>query len=148
MAGIQQISSSLFIQSGSVAQFKSGITTPEVSSKNSIFAQSYSNITLGGGEALPTLLAGSSSDGTFEEWETTINTTIRLSASGDFNHYSFIEKQDNGWGVISSGSQNGLVEKSYVDITKSQPGVYEYLVLAMSTSSKQTVVVGTTVKVV
>ena len=53
MAGIQQISSSLFIQSGSVAQFKSGITTPEVSSKNSIFAQSYINITLGGVKLSP-----------------------------------------------------------------------------------------------
>ena len=147
--GISVISSSKFIQSGAVAQFKSGITSSFLECKNSIFAEGFEGIAIGNSDTSELLKVGTASaDGTFDECVTTVGTNFRLSASGDFNHFTFIEKRSDGWFQISSGSQNGLEEKSFVDGEgKSSAGVYEYFVLAMSTSSKQTVVKGTTVKV-
>lgn len=149
MAGIHQITSSLFVQSGSKAHFKSGISSSKVVSKESIFAETYQNFNTTSDTGIPLSVGTSSADGSLVECVTSINTPFRLSASGDFNHFTFIEKRnEEGWFQISTGSQNGLVKKSFVDIEgKPTPGVYEYLVLAVNTSSLQTVVKGTTVKV-
>ena len=74
------------------------------------------------------------------------STEFALRLMGDVQEY-FIEKQETGWVILSSGSKKGLEEKSFVDITKNEPGIYEYLVLAMSTSSRQTIAATTTVTV-
>lgn len=150
MAGTHLISSSLFIHSGSKAQFKSGISSSKITSKGAIFAKGFKDLGVGTSDEESQLLVGTqSADGSLVECVTPINTPIQLSASGNFNHFTFVEKRSDGWFQISSGSQNGLIEKSFVDIEgKSTPGVYEYLVLAVSTSSLKTVAKGTTVKVV
>ena len=149
MAGIHKISSSLFIQSGSKAKFKSGISSSKLTSKGAIFAKDFKDLSVGTSTEGPELLVGTqSADGSLVECVTTINTPFQLSASGDFNHFTFVEKRSDGWFQISTGSQNGTVKKSFVDIEgKSTPGVYEYLVLAANTSSLKTVVKGTAVKV-
>ena len=78
MAGIQLISSSLFIQSGSVAQFKNGITASlGLSSSGIITADQFVGI----GEIPLELNVGKANDdGTFEEWETVINESIRITS--------------------------------------------------------------------
>jgi hypothetical protein len=135
-----------FVQSGSRAIFKSGITASNLHVANQIFAGGYDGINELG-SANP-LIVGSASNNTISECVVLINQPFKLTASGDFNHFTFIEKRIDGWFQISSGSQNGLVKKSFVDIEgKSTPGVYEYFVLAANTSSLKTVVRGTTVKV-
>ena len=71
MAGIQLISSSLFIQSGSVAHFKNGINvTGSFSSSKAIFASEFDGLGTNT-TSIPTLNVGKSNgDGTFEEWVT------------------------------------------------------------------------------
>jgi hypothetical protein len=150
MAGTHKISSSLFVQSGSTAQFKSGISSSGITSKNAIFAREFKDLNFGPSDSDPLLLVGTqSAGGGLTECVTTVNTPFQLSASGDFNHFTFLEnKGAEGWFQISSGSQKGLIEKSFVNVEgKSTPGVYEYLVLAASTSSLKTVTKGTTVTV-
>ena len=149
MVGTHLISSSLFIHSGSKAQFKSGISSSKITSKGAIFARGFKDLGVGTSDEESQLLVGTqSADGSLVECVTTINTPIQLSASGNFNHFTFVEKRSDGWFQISTGSQNGIVEKSFVDIEgKPTPGIYEYLVLAASTSSLKTIVRGTTVTV-
>jgi hypothetical protein len=148
MSIIHQISSSEFVQSGSKANFKSGITSSGLSSKGAIYAQGFKNLGLASSNIQPLTVGTQSADGSFDECVTFINTPFRLTASGSFNHFTFIEKRSDGWFQISSGSQNGLIRKDFVDIDgKSTSGIFEYLVLAMSTSSLKTVVKGTTVTV-
>jgi|TARA_R110001592_G_scaffold162542_1_gene395794 hypothetical protein len=149
MVKIHKISSSAFVQSGSKAIFKTGMSSSNLITKGAIFANGFKGINTGNSDSGPTLLVGTqSANGSLIECETTVNTPFQLSASGNFNHFTFIEKRSDGWFQISSGSQKGIVEKSFVDIEgKSSPGVYEYLVLAASTSSLKTVVKGTTVKI-
>lgn len=148
MVSKHQISSSLFVQSGSVAQFKSGISSSKITAKNFIFAESFENLTLSN-EDTSLLVGTQSADGSLIECVTTVNTPFQLSASGNFNHFTFLENKGvEGWFQISTGSQRGTIEKSFVDIEgKPTSGIYEYLVLAMSTSSLKTVVKGTTVTV-
>ena len=149
MGGIHLISSSLFVQSGSKAKFKSGITSSNLTITGSIFAQGFKD--LGVTTTLtPSLTVGTqSADGSFRECVTSVNQDFRLTASGSFNHFTFIEKRIDGWFQISTGSQNCLIRKDFVDIDgKPDPGVYEYLVLGVSTSSLKTVAKGTTVKVI
>ena len=54
----------------------------------------------------------------------------------------------NIWKTIEKGTSNGLDKQSFVTETFSSPGVYEYLIIATNTGSKQTVVKGTTVTVI
>ena len=152
MGGKHLITSSLFIQSSSnlsKAKFESGISSSNLSITGAIFARAFKDLATGGGDNIPSLLVGSkSADGSLTECVTTVNTPIQLSASGNFNHFTFVEKRLDGWFQISSGSQRGTVEKSFVDIEgKSIPGVYEYFVLAASTQSLRTAIKGTTVTV-
>lgn len=150
MAGTHQITSSLFVQSGSTAQFKSGISSSKITSKDAIFAREFQNFNFGSSDGSSQLSVGmSSGDGNLIEGTVGTNNSFRLSASGDFNHFTFIEKRPDGWFQISTGSQNGTEKKSFVDIEgKPTSGIYEYLVLAMSTSSLKTVTKGTTVTIV
>lgn len=148
MIEIHKISSSAFIQSGSKANFKSGISSSNLSVTGAIFAQGFSGIGTNTSND-PLLTVGTqSADGSFDECVTFQNKNFRLTAEGDFNHFTFIEKRLDGWFQISTGSQNGQVRKNFVDINgKSSPGVYEYLVLGVSTSSLKTIAKGTTVTV-
>ena len=148
MIEIHKISSSAFIQSGSVANFKSGITSSNLSVTGAIFAQAFKGIGINTSND-PLLTVGTqSANGTFDECVTFQNQDFRLTAEGDFNHFTFIEKRIDGWFQISTGSQNGQVRKNFVDINgKSSPGIYEYLVLGVSTSSLKTIAKGTTVTV-
>ena len=44
MAGIHQYSSSLFIQSGSAAEFKTGVTASEITVEGTVFATEYKKL--------------------------------------------------------------------------------------------------------
>ena len=86
-------------------------------------------------------------NGTFEEWETQINQSIRITASGNFDTFCFIENNNNKWETVSKGESNGLFKKSHHNATYSETGIYEYLIIATNISSKKTVIKGTTVTV-
>lgn len=148
MSSTHKITSSLFIQSGSRANFKSGISSSNLSISGAIFAEAFKDLGVSTTTTLP-LVVGSKSlaDGSIDECVVFENQNFKLTASGSFNHFTFIEKRIDGWFQISTGSQRGLVEKNFVDISAKAPGVYEYLVLGVSTSSLKTVAQGTTVKV-
>jgi hypothetical protein len=97
MEGTHQISSSLFIQSGSVAEFKNGLNiTGSLSSSGDITATAFDGISIVSGVILPTLNVGKANDdGTFEEWVTTVNTPVKITASGDFDNFCFIKNIDS-----------------------------------------------------
>jgi len=159
MTQLHQISSSLFIQSGSVAEFKNGINlNGSLSSSGDIVATAFDGISTVSGVTLPTLNVGNAlEDGTFQEWVTSINTEIKITASGNFDTFCFIKNLDNSieesitnldvWRTIEKGTSNGLDKQPFITETFSSPGVYEYLIIASNTGSKQTVVKGTTVTV-
>ena len=153
-----EFSSSLFVVSESIAQFKSGVI---------INGGVDSNITINGtfrgdGSALDNvtgasginLFVGSASGEPpqFDEWITGSGGehSILLTASSSnahINHYSFIEERDGFWKVLSEGSQNGLVEKNTLQVNNLGTGVYRYLIYGHSSASKKTVVKGTTVTI-
>ena len=152
MAGIHLISSSLFIQSGSVAHFKNGINvTGSFSSSVPIYAAGFDGLGTNT-TSTPTLNVGKSNgDGTFEEWTTPTNASIRITASGDFDSFCFIENINSTgkWKTKEKGNSNGLIKKSFYQKTGgySSAGVYEYLIIANNSTTLQTVVKGTTVTV-
>ena len=152
MAGTHLISSSLFIQSGSVAQFKNGITASlGLSSSGTITADQFAGI----GEIPLELNVGKANDdGTFEEWETTIGQEIIITASGNFDTFMFIKNNtlttvgnSSTWETVSIGQQNGLAKRSFINQTFNTPGVYEYFILATNNTLKKTSFKGTTVTV-
>ena len=158
MAGTHLISSSLFIQSGSIAQFKSGIqVTGSVENVGSITAGNFIGITTD--STIELNVGKANSDGTFEEWEVTIGeggTTapVRITASGDFDNFTFIENQtleevgsNSTWKTVEKGPSNGLIKASHYERTYNESGVYEYLIIANNNNLLQTVVKGTTVTV-
>ena len=66
MVGIQQYTSSLFVQSGSVAQFKSGISSSGINVDGTVYANAYffsdgTEVTSGGGGTAAEFFAGSGS---------------------------------------------------------------------------------------
>ena len=116
MSRIHSITSSKFVQVGSRANFKSGITSSKLSTSGAIFAEGFKDLGIAS-STTPLLTVGTqSSDGSFDECVTFTNTDFRLTASGSFNHFTFIEKRTDGWFQISTGSLNGLVKKDFVDI--------------------------------
>ena len=152
MAGEHRYSSSLFIQAGSPAEFKNGISASiGLSSSGAITANEY--IGIGGGE--PVLNVGSASlENVYSNWETTVGTTIRISASGDFDTFMFLKNStlveigdSSVWETVSVGSGNGLNKKSFIDQTFNEPGIYEYFILASNNTTLKTVFKGTTVTV-
>lgn len=150
MAGVQQFSGS-FIQSGSTAVFESGLS-----------GSSINGVLVGDGSLLNnlnfqtsdiTLFFGSASGNppTFNEWITGSGGShdILLTASSsnvEINHFTFLKLTNTGWTEISdyTGTQNGLASINTVTETLGT-GVHQYLLLAMSTASKQTTTIGTTV---
>ena len=149
MAGIHKITSSLFIQSGSIAQFKGGVSSSKGLRINGIIKSDNFDGISTSNNSTPLNVGKANTDGTFEEWVTTIGENIRITASGDFDTFCFIENtnDDNKWKTVSKGESNGLFKKSHYNATYSETGVYEYLIIATNTSLKETVVKGTTVTV-
>ena len=171
MAGTHLISSSEFIQSGSVAHFKNGISVSStLTSSGAIYADFFvgmSTSTSTPDEEIPSEFINNNllnvgkalDDGTFEEWVVTIGgsgTTqlVRITASGDFSGFCFIENttltatgNSSTWKTVSKGDGNGLFLKPFYERTYDEAGVYEYLIIANNSSSLKTVVKGTTVTV-
>ena len=150
MSGIHQFSGS-FSHSGSApATFQSGIT-----SENAI-----TGILLGDGSQLTNLNfssvqlffgSASGTPPTFGEWITGSGgrheILLSTSASGAiFNHFTFLKLSENGWNEVSDydGTQNGLASTNTIT-EELGTGIHQYLLLAMSTASKQTITAGTTV---
>lgn len=154
MAGIHLISSSLFIQSGSAAQFKNGITASlGLTSSGNVVAEEFVGINTTEANT-PTLQVGKSVNNVYTEWETTVGTQIRISASGNFDTFMFIKNNTLStvgdpsiWETISVGLGNGLNKKSFINEIFTEPGVYEYFVLATNNTLLKTEFKGTTVTV-
>ena len=154
MAGIHLISSSLFIQSGSAAQFKNGITASlGLISSGNIIAEEFIGINTSETNT-STLQVGNSINNVYSEWETTVGTQIRISASGNFDTFMFIKNNtlstvgdSSTWETLSIGLGNGLNKKSFINQTFTEPGVYEYFVLATNNTTLKTEFKGTTVTV-
>jgi len=162
MAGVIQFTSSQWIQSGSYADFKNGISVIGDVDVNSTIVGTFtgdgsglSNVTPGGSGISLYVGSASGTPPQFEEWVTGsgapfVAHSVRIQASssgGHLNHYTFIENKNGEWSVVSSGSNNGLVEQNYYDTELLDTGIYRYLVLGHSTASKVTLVEGTTVTI-
>ena len=96
MAGIHKISSSLFAQSGSVAQFLNGInTTGSLVVNGTIASDNFNGISTEDSNTTSPLLVGKRlEDGTFTEWVANVGDLVNIEASGDFNTFCFIENTD------------------------------------------------------
>ena len=160
MAGIHLISGSL-IQSGSSAQFKNGISVKGETKINGILkANIFNNVpesnvrSARGSSNSPLKVGHSLGDGTFVEWEASVGDLVRISASGNFDNFCFIENQtleetgiNSTWKTVQKGQFNGRIPQSFYERTYNEAGIYEYLIIANSTQSLQTVVKGTTVTI-
>ena len=157
MAGIHKFSGSFF-HTGSTAQFESGITTTQITSTGT-----FSGVLSGNGEQLTNLQFGSSkklffgsesldTPPTYGNWIKGGggNQTILLSTSssnGLYNHFTFLKLDpQNAWIEVSNyaATQNGIASVRSLE-QELGTGVHEYLLLAMSTASKETVTAGATV---
>jgi len=153
MAGIHKFSGS-FSHSGSTpATFQSGVSSSGVVTGK--FIGNGALLTnLNFGVSTTNLFFGSeslSNPPTYGNWITGTggNQTILLSTSasnGTFNHFTFLKLESNGWVEQSdyAGTKNGL-ESPKTLLQNLGTGVHEYLLLAMSTASKETVTAGATV---
>ena len=96
MAGTHRISSSLFIQSGSVAKFLNGInTTGSLVINGTIASNNFNGISTEFSNTTSPLLVGKKlEDGTFTEWVANVGDLVKIEASGDFNTFCFIENTD------------------------------------------------------
>ena len=160
MGEIHQFTSTEFIQSGSIAKFESGIDIEG----NLIVSNSIRTTELTGlvtsNTSTPTLNVGkaiNNDDGSisYEELTTPLNTPVRITASGDFNKFCFIENQTltdadtslSTWTTVEKGTGNGLTKTSFYNTSYETAGIYEYLIIASNTVTLQTVVKGTTVTI-
>lgn len=153
MAGIQQYTSSLFVQSGSIAKFKNGLeVTESVEIQGSVIASNYfdleGNEITGGGTAAE-FFAGSGS-GVSASNPSSVDTFVILppdaqntgqlidpifihtthSSTFSPNHYAFVQITDEFTTV-----QEGGLDKSNYDVGTLNPGVYRYLVYGAQTGS-------------
>jgi len=154
MAGTHKFSGS-FSHSGSTpAQFISGIKSENIITGNFVGDGSLL-INLTFETSATKLFFGSESIGTpntYGNWITGSgnNHTILLSTSasnGAFNHFTFLKLDTtDGWLEVSNyaGTLNGLRSNTTLEQTLAT-GIHEYLLLAMSTASKETVTTGATV---
>ena len=151
MSGKHLITSSLFIQSGSIAQFKSGINVSGSITGSFVGSGAgLTNLTTTGAQ----LFVGSASDHvppTFGNWFKdgggSHAITLQVSSSGiQFNHFTFLRSDtDNpNWREVSdySGEANGLASSGILN-ENLDTGIYRYLLLAASTASNVTVVAET-----
>lgn len=153
------ISSSLFIQSGSIAQFKNGINvTGSFYNEGPILASNFVNMIVGSDPNSLPLNLGQEINGIIVTGSITVptNTPITIKASGNFDTFCFIENQTlteigaaSTWETVSKGGSNGLTKKD--NFTKeggySSPGIYEYLVIASNNTLRRTSVKGIIVNV-
>ena len=150
MTGIHKITSSLFIQSGSIAHFKGGISSSGLRIDGIIKSDNFDGISVSN-DSTPLNVGKALENGEFEEWVTSINEEIRITASGDFDSFCFIENINSTkrWKTKEKGNSNGLIKKSFYQKEGgySLAGVYEYLIIANNSTTLQTVVKGTTVTV-
>ena len=91
MGGIHKITSSLFIQSGSVAHFKNGINITGSLSSSTISSPDFIGLETSNEVDIPLNVGRDMEDGTYQEWITPPNIPIRITASGDFDGFCFIE---------------------------------------------------------
>jgi len=152
MAGIQQYTSSLFVQSGSIAKFESGLeVTESVEIQGSVIASNYfdleGNEITGGTDA--EFFAGSGS-GVSASNPSSVDTFVILppdaqntgqlnnpifihtthSSTFSPNHYAFVQITDEFTTV-----QEGGLDKSNYAVGTLDPGVYRYLVYGAQTGS-------------
>ena len=160
MAGIHQFTSTEFIQSGSIAKFESGIDIEgNLIVSNSIRTTELTGL-VASNTSIPTLNVGkaiNNDDGSinYEEWTAPINTSVRITASGNFDKFCFIENQTltdtdtslSTWTAVEKGTGNGLTKKSFYETSYEAAGIYEYLIIASNITTLQTVVKGTTVTI-
>tara|TARA_R110002153_G_scaffold65820_6_gene176071 strand:- start:1415 stop:1897 length:483 start_codon:yes stop_codon:yes gene_type:complete len=158
MAGTHLISGSL-LQSGSTAEFKNGMdVTDDLIVNGPITANNFNGVGVASNEdrsiiALPILNVGKDKGPSeyprFEKWVTTINNTIRITASGNFHDFTFIENtnDDGKWKTVEKGDFNGRLPVSFYERSYNEPGIYEYIIIASNSESLQTVVKETTVTV-
>jgi hypothetical protein len=75
---------------------------------------------------------------------------MRITASGNFDTFMFIKNDNstNTWETIKKGTRNGLDKESFINQTFTQPGVYEYFILATNNTTLKTAFKGTTVTVI
>jgi len=153
MTGIHKFSGS-FSHSGSApATFQSGLTSENVITGTFIGNGAFLT-NLNFETSTTQLFFGSESlenPPTYGNWIKSGggNQTILLSTSasnGNFNHFTFLKLETDGWQEVSDydGTQNGLRSVRSLSQTLGT-GIYEYLLLAMSTASKETVTAGATV---
>ena len=76
MAGIHKITSSLFIQSGSIAQFKGGVSSSKGLRIDGIIKSDNFDGISTSNNSTPLNVGKANTDGTFEEWVTPINEEI------------------------------------------------------------------------
>jgi len=151
MSIVHQFTSSNWVQSGSQAQFKSGVNVN--GSLNGVFIGNGTNLTnISSRNISASLFFGSESlndPPTYGDWITGSGGehTITLSTSAShaaFNHFTFLRQNTHGrndWEERSdyTGTFNGL--RSQDSLTETlDTGIYRYLLLAMSTASKQTLI--------
>jgi hypothetical protein len=156
MASTHQISSSLFIQSGSAAQFLNGIEIDGSLRLEGSIKGNFQNMTQDD-SGYPLIVGERLGNGDIRQGNitTTLNNEVTITASGDFNTFCFIENQtlndntpsNSTWKTVEKGSANGLFKKSFYKKTYTEEGIYEYLVLATNNIAKKTVVKGITVNV-
>mgnify|MGYP003141924770 FL=1 len=135
MAGIHLISGS-FIQSGSNAQFKNGISiSGSAKIKGIVKANNFNNLPTSTGRSStntsPLKVGKSLGDGTFVEWVASVGDLVRISASGNFNNFCFIENQtleetgvNSTWKTVEKGQFNGRIPQSFYERTYDEAGVY------------------------
>ena len=153
MSGIHKFSGS-FSHSGSVAQFRAGITTTD-NINGAFFGDASLIANLQFSTSNTKLFFGSeslSNPSTYGNWiksgpgpQTILLSTS--SSNGAFNHFTFLKLDPiHGWIEESdyAGTQNGISSNNELSQDLGT-GVYEYLLLAMSTASKETVTAGATV---
>ena len=142
-----------FSHTGSVATFQSGVTANGIIN-GKFFGNGSLISNLNFGTSGVKLFFGSeslSNPPTYGNWIKGGggNQTILLSTSssnGNFNHFTFLKLETDGWEEVSDydGTLNGLRSVRSLSQTLGT-GIYEYLLLAMSTASKETVTAGATV---
>lgn len=164
MAGIHQYSSSLFIQSGSAAEFKTGVTASEITVEGTVFATEYKKLdgSLITGTSNIEFFAGSGSgvsrslaeggpfsqdhffiiEGDNKVTENNIDVLapglvkIETTGSSTFNpnYFNFIKVGDNNED-LTTVQQGSISSYTPTDISERQAGTHRYIIYAAQTGS-------------
>lgn len=149
--GIYKFSSTTFIQSGAIAQFKSGIEADgTMATTGTITANNFIGIAEGTSTTPPPTLTLTTTVNDVAVTSATTSDTVKIAASGDFQGYCFVKNDVSGlgnWTTVSKGTSNGLNVTSFIEETYSESGIYEYIIIANNRTTFQTVVEGITVTI-